>query len=133
MITINLSHYDRETEIAITQAKSGVSRPDVERIVDIVRDFRETKQYEFAPTVRACVMIGKVLNLCRGHAVANDENFTQACLDVLGSEAMAEISRVDAGRPRIKETVIALIRKHCEGKPRGGEFIIAPPYFEKLC
>ncbi len=115
MITINLSHYDRDTEIAITQAKSGISQQDAEKIVDIVRDFRQTKYYQFTPTVRACIMIGKVLSLCQGHATAEDENFTQACLDVLGAEAdtTGTIPATDSKKPNIRETVLTLIRKHC--------------------
>lgn len=40
MISINLGHYDRETEIRICMARAGVPRQDAERIVDIIRDFR---------------------------------------------------------------------------------------------
>jgi len=119
MITINLSHYDRETEIAITQAKSGVPRRDAEKIVDIVRDLRESRRYEFTPTVRACIMIGKVLKLCGARPTAEDEDFTQACLDTLGSEADVTSAVIEAksGKPRVRETVLALIGKHCYAEP----------------
>lgn len=109
MITINLGHYDRATEIAITRAKSGVSRPDAERIVDMVRDFRESGDYEFTPTVRACIAIAKVLTTSGVHAIAGDETFACVCLDVLGSGA-------DGGgltKGNSNETVLRLIKKRC--------------------
>lgn len=85
MITINLGYYDRATEIAITQAKSGISQPDAERIVDLVRNFRESGDYEFTPTVRAAIAIAKILNISGAHPMAGDETFTRICTDVLGS------------------------------------------------
>lgn len=57
MVTINLDFFDRETEIAITEAKSGISRREAERVVSIVRELRESRKCEFAPTVRGCIMI----------------------------------------------------------------------------
>ncbi|MFQ5872490.1 MAG: gas vesicle protein GvpN [Dehalococcoidia bacterium] len=106
MVTINLGYYDRETEIAITQAKSGIGRPDAERVVDIVRDFRQTGEYEFTPTVRACIMIGKVMSLSGVHALMGDDNFTQTCLDVLGAEAAG-------GESKVRQGVLDLMGKHC--------------------
>ena len=108
MITINLGYYDKATEIAITRAKSGVSQPDAERIVNIVRDFRESADYEFTPTVRACIAIAKVLNISGARAIAGDETFTHTCHDVLGS-------RVDGtgGEHDNQKTVLKLIQKHC--------------------
>jgi len=55
LITINLGHYDRETEIQITQAKSGLPRADAEKIVDIVRELRGMGVNNHRPTIRACI------------------------------------------------------------------------------
>lgn len=112
MITINLGFYDRETEIAITQAKTGISQQDAERIVDIVREFRQAGKYEFTPTVRACVMVGKVLSVSGARASAKDETFTQACLDALGAEADSS-DGAGSGKQEIKGAVLDLIAKHC--------------------
>ncbi|MFH1713132.1 MAG: gas vesicle protein GvpN, partial [Candidatus Jacksonbacteria bacterium] len=59
MITLDIDHMDRETETAICEAKSGLSRKEAEKIVDIVRGLRESGEYEFAPTVRGAVMIAR--------------------------------------------------------------------------
>ena len=88
MITIDLEYFDRETEVAITAARAGIPRADGERIVDLVRGFRASGQYEIKPTVRKCLMIGKVMAVRRARASAGDPIFRRICLDVLGSEPM---------------------------------------------
>lgn len=103
MIAIKLGHYDRETEVAITCAKSGISRADAEKIVDIVRDAR---QDGIGPTVRSCVMIAKVSKLSDARLSARDETFVQSCYDILASE-LRNGDEVD---------VLSLVRKHCPSK-----------------
>ena len=109
MITINLGHYDRETEIQICMARSGVSRTDAEKIVDIVRGFRETRKDKNSPTIRAAVMIGKVLKLCRARVCSSE--FEKACFDVLGSEMGVSIN--NPAQSRLKITIGSLIKKYC--------------------
>jgi len=111
MITINLGHYDRETEIQICQTRANVSRQDAERIVDIVRDFRKTRQDKNSPTIRAAIMIGKVLKLCKAHANTSDADFIRACFDVLKSETKNSINNPDQSK---METLISdLIKRNC--------------------
>jgi nitric oxide reductase NorQ protein len=86
MVTIELGNFDEETEIAITQARSGLSLDDSRRIVSLVREVRETKsRNKLAPTVRACVILGKILNLKGRAALYANNGFKQICLDVLMS------------------------------------------------
>jgi len=112
MITVNLGHYDRETEIEICKARSGVSQGEAEKIVDIVRDFRETRKDKNSPTVRAAIMIGKVLKLCKAQVKASDEKFRRACLDVLSSEMGMSIN--DPDQSKMITTIDNLIKKHCK-------------------
>lgn len=94
MVTIDLDHFDRETEIAITQARSHLPREEAGKIVDVVRAFRERGSYEFSPTVRAPIMIAKVTKV-RGAAVHSEDTFfCDICLDVLSAES----SRSGVGR-----------------------------------
>jgi len=86
MITIKLDHYDRETEIEITMRKSGVSREGAEKIVEIVRSLRKSKSDHTTPTVRAAVMLGKVINLSGIAPEAKNGDFTKFALDILDSE-----------------------------------------------
>ncbi len=106
MITIKLGHYDRETEIAITCARSGISRPQAEKIVDIVRGARDARNNGNTPTVRSCIMLGKVLKQGNGELSDKDGSFVEACLDILTSEA-GEIDEV---------SVMSLIEKHSSSK-----------------
>ena len=86
MVTIDLDFFDKETEIAITEAKSGISRREAERIVNIVRELRESGRCEFAPTVRGCIMIAKSIKLKGIPASAKNDLFIQMCQDILASE-----------------------------------------------
>lgn len=110
MITIKLSHYDRETEIAITEAKSGVSHSDAEKTVDLVRGLREQDNNGALPSVRACIMLSKVMSLSGAKANAEDENFVKSCLDILDSEtsSMSQQNKSD-----IRKRIIDLINKVC--------------------
>ena len=83
MVTINLDHYDRDTEIEIVMKRSELSKSDAQRIVDIVRTFRESGKFQFSPTVRAAILLGKVLKLKGAKISAQDEHFVKACFDVL--------------------------------------------------
>jgi nitric oxide reductase NorQ protein len=79
MITIDISHFDRETELLITRARTGVDQATAERIVDVVRGFRDAT--ETNPTVRNCIMIGKIIAADGGNL-----SFGQVCLDVMSRE-----------------------------------------------
>lgn len=106
MVTMKLGHFDRETEIAITQAKSGVSRKDAVRIVDLARKARNAKADGLTPTIRSCIIIAKVLKLRNGRAEEKDRAFKQVCIDVLTSE--------DHGgeRDRISKMVKKIIKEY---------------------
>lgn len=86
MITIRLGYYDRETEMAITAAKSGLSPDAAGRIVDIVRAFRDLGVNNHHPTVRACIMIARIAAL-RKARVADNDVFREICRDVLDIES----------------------------------------------
>ena len=84
MINNKLDHYDRDTEIAITMARSDMARDDAEKIVNLVRAFRAAhKGNGHVATIRACIMIGKILRAYGARAEAKDKNFVRTCMDVL--------------------------------------------------
>ncbi|MBU0661791.1 gas vesicle protein GvpN, partial [Patescibacteria group bacterium] len=108
MITMDLDHFDYETEVAITQAKSKLSKPHAERIVNIVRGLRESGKCEFAPTIRGCIMIAKTLkvqNLTPSHS----DGFLKMCQDILASETSRVGSKTN--QSRVKEVVKDLVEK----------------------
>ncbi len=111
MVTLDLEHFDEETEIAITEAKSGLDRSDAEKIVRIVRGLRESGTCEFAPTVRGCIMVAKALKVQNGSVGTGNELFRQLCLDILASESTRVGSKTQTSR--VREAVNRLIDQYC--------------------
>jgi len=111
MITIDLDHFDEETEVNITKAKSGLVNGDASKIVKIVRALRDSDSYEFAPTIRGCLMIAKTLNVRNASVDKNDKIFRQTCMDILASETSRIGSRTN--QDRVKEVISKLIDTYC--------------------
>ncbi len=124
MVTMDLDYFDRETEISITQARSGLPVEDAERIVGLVRALRETGIFEFGPTIRSCIMIAKVLVLLEGRAACTDPIFEQACLDVLAADP-GHAGKPGKKLPRHRDVVMDLMRQHCPNESRGGVIKLA--------
>ncbi len=110
MVTMDLDCFDYETEVAITHAKSKLSKPHAETIVNIVRGLRESGKCEFAPTVRGCIMVAKTLKSQGLTPTSANGIFMQTCQDVLASETSRVGSRTN--QARIKEIVKELVEKY---------------------
>jgi len=110
LITIHLGHYDRDTEVRITMAKSGLSMSDAERIVDLVRELRGVGVNNHRPTIRACITIARILAREGGSARWNDPVFQWVCRDVLNTET-AKVTR--GGESVMPQKVDEAIRKVC--------------------
>ncbi|MFZ3091742.1 MAG: gas vesicle protein GvpN [Nitrospirota bacterium] len=110
MITMDLDHFDYDTELAITQAKSKLSKQHAEAIVNIVRGLRESGKCEFAPTVRGCIMIAKTLKVQGITPIRNANGaFMQMCQDILASETSRVGSKTN--QDRVKGIVKELVKK----------------------
>jgi gas vesicle protein GvpN len=108
MITMDLDHFDYDTEVAITKAKSKLSQKDAEKIVNIVRGLRESGKCEFAPTVRGCIMIAKTLKV-QNMPPSNSDGFLKVCQDIMASETSRVGSKTN--QARVKELVKELVGK----------------------
>ena len=84
LITIHVDYFDRETEVAITVARSGVSYDDACQVVDLVRRFREKRIGRHRPSLRAAIMIARVVARREGLFDPSDIIFQRTCRDVLG-------------------------------------------------
>lgn len=94
MVTMELDNFDAETEIAITHSKSRLSPELATQIVNLVRKVREAKSKKLTPTVRACIMISKILRL-KSETCLYDRTLRQTCLDILMPEVpLAERDQV---------------------------------------
>lgn len=110
MVTIDVDHFDYETEVAITQAKSKLSKKDSEKIVNIVKGVRESGKCEFAPTVRGCIMIARTLKVQGITPASANGAFVRMCQDILASETSRVGSKTNQNR--VKEVIKDLIEKY---------------------
>lgn len=117
LITLNLGNFDRETEIQIGMAKSGLARVDAEVIVDIVRELRGTGVNNHRPTIRATIVIARILAHREARARLEDEVFQWVCHDVLTTET-AKVTR--DGQSLMPDKIDECMAKVCGAsfKPR---------------
>ena len=106
LATLDLGHFDEETEIRITSAKSGIAQPDAEVIVRLVRGLRESGACEVLPTVRSCILLARTLHAANA-AAARDGLFRRLCLDILASQSSRDGTA--AHQARVRETLDGLL------------------------
>ncbi len=112
LVTMDLEYYDRETEITITAARSGLPLEEVARIVDMVRDFRASGEWDQVPTMRACIMIARVAAQQNLRLSKDDPRFINICLDVLESKT-AFTSQARERRAQQRKMLLSLIEHYC--------------------
>ena len=84
LITIHVDYFDRETEVAIAAARAGISHVDAGQVVDLVRRCRQGRAIRHRPSLRAAIMIARVV-VQRGAAFSlSDPVFRRTYRDVLG-------------------------------------------------
>ena len=111
LVTMDLEYYDRDTEIRITLARSGLDDVGTARIVDLVRDFRSSGEYDQTPTMRACIMIARVTAQQNLRPHFDDPRFVNVCLDVLESKS-AYTSQARDRRIEQHKMLLNLIQHH---------------------
>jgi len=109
MITMDLDHFDFETELAITQAKSHLPRERAAIIVNIVRGLRESGKCEFSPTIRGCIMIAKTMKVLKLSPLNAPKRFLIACQDILASETSRVGSKTNQNR--VKDIITSLVKE----------------------
>ncbi len=114
MVTIKLDHHDLETEVAITQAKSGLPWRQAKAIVDIVREFRTLGVNNSRPTIRACIILARIVAARKGTVATGDPTFRELCHDVLNADCI-KVTRdgQTVGLERLDE----IIEKCCPPAP----------------
>lgn len=110
MITIRLDRVDRDSETAIAAARSGLPEEDARRIVDLVIAFRELGVRNHLPTIRASLMLARLVRLSGARPAASDRRFVQIARDVLSGETL-KVTR--DGRSVGGEVVEDLVRRVC--------------------
>ena len=112
IVTIDVDRADRELEIAVATARSGLRRGEVEPIVDLVREFRDTGEYDQVPTLRTSIMISRVAAQQKLKPSIEDAYFVQVCLDVLGSKS-AFAGKSSNMRAQQQKMLLSLVEHHC--------------------
>jgi len=87
LITIKVDYFNHDTEVEITRVKSGLPLEEAVVIVDIVRHLRAMGLTKQGPSLRACIMIGRIAAQQKAHARRGDAVFSEICHDVLGGLA----------------------------------------------
>lgn len=112
IVTIDVAHADRELEISVAAARSGLAASKVAPVIDMVREFRDTGEYDQTPTLRASIMICRVMAQEKFRATIDDPRFVQVCLDILGSKS-ALTGRTESKRIQQQKMLLSLIEHHC--------------------
>lgn len=112
IVTIDMGPADRDLEISIAAARSGLDKTRVAPIVDMVREFRATGEYDQAPTLRTCIVICKMVAQENIRPTIDDTYFVQICLDVLGSKSMFAGKENDK-REQQQKMLLSLLKHHC--------------------
>ena len=113
MVTLDLDYFDEETEVGIVHSRAQIAFEDAQKIVQIVRGLRDSEVFEFAPTIRGCLMIAKTARVTQT-PVHNNPAFRQICIDILSSETTRIGSK--ATKEKVTTVLLKLIDQICNGK-----------------
>lgn len=125
MVMIDVDYFDRDTELGITVSRSALAKSKAERIVDLVRDYRASGEYDQVPTLRASIMIARVVADQNLRTSSADPRFVQTCLDLLGARA-AFRSRSADERLQQRKMLMSLIDHHCPARWTANEVADKP-------
>ncbi|MBU3979049.1 gas vesicle protein GvpN [Patescibacteria group bacterium] len=112
MVTMHVDYFDEPTETKIIQNRTGIALEDAERIIALIRGFRNTNGIRKVTTIRPGIVIGSILKQKGITADYKNPFFREICLDAL-SVIRATQEELDLAR----ETICRLIDEHCGGKP----------------
>jgi gas vesicle protein GvpN len=118
MITLDLDGFDRETEVAIVAAQSSLKPADAARVVDIVRDFRVSREYAQRPSLRASIMIARITAAENVPVTTADPVFVRICLDVLASKLRPDKDGLPD--PKQRQLLTQLISHFCVASSNQG-------------
>lgn len=112
IVTIDIGAADRELEISIAAARSGLDAATATPIVDMVRAFRDTGEYDQTPTLRTCIVICRMVATEKISPTIDDPYFVQICLDVLGSKSMFG-GKDHEKRAQQQKLLLDILKHHC--------------------
>ena len=81
-----------------------------------MREFRETGEYDQTPTLRASIMICRLMAQEKLKPTIDDHQFVEICMDILGSKSVLT-GKADGKRAQQQKMLLSLIEHHCPGRP----------------
>ncbi|MBI5347222.1 MAG: gas vesicle protein GvpN [Candidatus Aenigmarchaeota archaeon] len=99
--TIHMDYYNRDTEVKIVQAHSGLPKARAEKIVDVVRELRNILGGVEKPGTRIAIMIGQALQATNGFG---KDYLEEVCVDAMSSKFLG-FDDVAKKRLLIKERI----------------------------
>ena len=112
MVTIHVDYFDQPTEAQIIQTRTGIAPEDAEKIIALIRGFRQTNGIRKVTTIRPGIVIGSILKQKGITADYQNPFFREICLDTL-----TVIRATQAESNMARETISRLIDEHCGGNP----------------
>ncbi len=112
MVSIHLDYFDEMTERAIVETRTGVTAEDAMKIVGILRDFRLMTSSTQAISIRAGIIIGKILKQRNMRIERANLLLADICADALISGR-----HTSDAREKMRRVVIELIHKHLQDEP----------------
>ncbi len=115
LVTLDLDHFDHDTEVAVCASRSNLPLEQATRVVDVVAAFRASGHYDQTPTLRASIMIAKVCAMQEIYPSAGDPAFVTLCLDLLESKTTYTSQDAERRKRRStqRKTLLGLIERHC--------------------
>lgn len=109
LITLHLGLYDRGTEIAIGMLKSGLGENDVAKVVDLVRELRQSLGQQVL-SVRSIIRICRLAAHAKAPVSSENSTFIQICEDVLLSDLLPLNGNAD-GRDQALAAIHGALKK----------------------
>ncbi|TCT02260.1 gas vesicle protein GvpN [Aquabacter spiritensis] len=113
LATIDVDYPDRGMELAVASARTGLGETEAARIIDLVRAFRASGDYQQTPTMRASLMIARVAAQEGLRVSIDDPGFVQLCMDALESRMFSGARLEAATRETSRAALLALLAVHC--------------------
>lgn len=107
LITIELEFPDKKSELEIVKGKSGMAVKNIDKIITIVREFREQYKSSFTISLRESIKLCKVIEENRISIDHEDELLRKVCIDILTSGIGAQ--RADIDKVQLNKEVISII------------------------
>ncbi|WP_133512286.1 gas vesicle protein GvpN [Candidatus Thiosymbion oneisti] len=126
VITLNVDHYERATEIAIVQGKTGIKGQDAILIVDIIRELRTVGVNNHRPTIRAAIAIGKILAYRGIPANPVQRFFRTVCHDVFNMDTLKVTREGQSLMPEVVDEIIDRVGRKPGYRPQANNQRRAP-------